>query len=62
MANLEINVLYEKYEYLRDKIGAEALLEDFVQQMSSNALQDYLEDAYKNADIPFDDDEEEDEE
>ena len=56
---MEMNVLYEKYEDLKNQIGAEALLEDFVQQMSSNQLQDLLEDAYKNADIPFDDDEDE---
>ena len=61
MANLDINVLYEKYEYLRDRIGAENLLEDFVQQMTSNQLQDLLEDAYKNADIPFDDEDEDEE-
>ena len=53
MANLDINVLYAKYEEVRDEIGAEALLEDFVQQMSSNQLQDFLEDACKNNDIPF---------
>ena len=61
MANLEIGVLYAKYEYLRDKVGAEDLLEDFVQQMSSNQLQDLLEDAYKHNDIPFDDEDEDEE-
>ena len=62
MANLDINVLYAKYEELRDKVGAEALLEDFVQQMSSNQLQDLLEDAYTNFDMEFDEDSDEDEE
>lgn len=62
MANLDINVLYEKYEELRDKVGAEALLEDFVQQMSSNQLQDLLETAYTNFDMEFDEDSDEDEE
>lgn len=62
MANLDINVLYAKYEELRDNVGAEALLEDFVQQMSSNQLQDFLEDAYKNFDMEFDEDSDEDEE
>ena len=62
MANLDINVLYAKYENLRDLVGAEALLEDFVQQMSSNLLQDLLEDAYKNFGMDFDDDLSEDEE
>lgn len=61
MANLDINVLYAKYEELRDKVGAEALLEDFVQQMSSNQLQDFLEDAYTNFDMEFDEDSDEDE-
>lgn len=60
MANLDINVLYAKYEELRDKVGAEALLEDFVQQMSSNQLQDFLEDAYTNFDMDFDEDSNED--
>ena len=62
MANLDINVLYAKYEELRDKVGAEALLEDFVQQMSSNLLQDLLETAYTNFDMEFDEDSDEDEE
>ena len=62
MANLDINVLYAKYEELRDKVGAEALLEDFVQQMSSNQLQDLLETAYTNFDMEFDEDSDEDEE
>ena len=62
MANLNINVLYAKYEELRDKVGAEALLEDFVQQMSSNQLQDLLETAYTNFDMEFDEDSDEDEE
>ena len=59
MTNLDINVLYAKYEELRDKVGAEALLEDFVQQMSSNQLQDFLEDAYTNFDMDFDEDSDE---
>ena len=62
MANLDINVLYAKYEELRDKVGAEALLEDFVQQMSSNQLQDLLETAYTNFDMEFGEDSDEDEE
>ena len=62
MANLDINVLYAKYEELRDKVGTEALLEDFVQQMSSNLLQDLLETAYTNFDMEFDEDSDEDEE
>ena len=62
MANLDINVLYAKYEELRDKVGAEELLEDFVQQMSSNLLQDLLETAYTNFDMEFDEDSDEDEE
>ena len=62
MENLDINVLYAKYEELRDKVGAEALLEDFVQQMSSNQLQDLLETAYTNFDMEFDEDSDEDEE
>lgn len=64
MANLDINVLYQKYEDLKNQYGADAVLEDFVQQMSSNQLQDLLEQAYANFDIPFDEeeDEEEDEE
>ena len=62
MANLDINVLYAKYEELRDKVGTEALLEDFVQQMSSNQLQDLLETAYTNFDMEFDEDSDEDEE
>lgn len=62
MANLDINVLYAKYEELRDEVGAEALLEDFVQQMSSNQLQDLLETAYTNFDMEFDEDSDEDEE
>lgn len=62
MANLEMNVLYQKYEDLKNVVGADELLEDFVQQMSSNQLQDLLEDAYKNFNIPFgEDDEDEDE-
>lgn len=55
MANLEIGVLYAKYEDLKNQFGADAVLEDFVQQMSSDQLQDLLVDAYKNFDIPFDD-------
>ena len=62
MANLDINVLYAKYEELRDEVGAEALLEDFVQQMSSNQLQDLLETAYTNFDMEFDENSDEDEE
>lgn len=54
MANLDINVLYQKYEDLKNQYGADAVLEDFVQQMSSNQLQDLLEQAYTNFDIPFD--------
>ena len=62
MANLDINVLYQKYEDLKNVVGADELLEDFVQQMSSNQLQDLLEDAYKHFNIPFgEDDEDEDE-
>ena len=61
MERMEMNVLYRKYEELRDLIGAEALLEDFVQQMSDTQLQDLLEDAYKNADIPFGDEDEDEE-
>ena len=52
----------EYYEELRDKVGAEALLEDFVQQMSSNQLQDLLETTYTNFDMEFDEDSDEDEE
>ena len=62
MANLDIKVLYEKYDFLKDRYGAEQVLEEFVQQMSSNQLQDLLEDTYKNWDLIFDEDEEEDEE
>lgn len=62
MANLDIKVLYEKYEFLKDRYGAEQVLEEFVQQMSSNQLQDLLEDTYKHWDLIFDEDEEEDEE
>lgn len=58
MSNYDINTLYTKYEYLKNKFGAEAVLEEFVQQMSSNALQDYLETTYENFDVVFDDDEE----
>ena len=54
MANLGINVLYAKYEELRDQVGAEELLEEFVQEMSSNALQTFLEDACKSFDVDFD--------
>ena len=61
MANLDIKVLYEKYEFLKDRYGAEQVLEEFVQQMSSNQLQDLLKDTYKNWDLIFDEDEEEDE-
>ena len=61
MANLEINELYAKYENLRDLVGAGSLLEDFVQQMSSNQLQDLLEDAYTHFGLEFDDDLSEDE-
>ena len=57
MANLEIGVLYATYEDLKNQFGADAVLEDFVQQMSSDQLQDLLVDAYKNFDIPFDDEE-----
>ena len=56
MENLDINELYAKYENLREQVGAEELLEDFVQQMSSNALQSYLEDACKNFDVDFEED------
>lgn len=59
MANLEINVLYQKYEDLKNVVGADELLEDFVQQMTSNQLQDLLEDAYKHFNIPFDEEEDE---
>ena len=59
MANLDINVLYQKYEDLKNQYGADAVLEDFVQQMSSNQLQDLLEQAYTNFDIPFDEEEDE---
>lgn len=62
MANLDISVLYQKYEDLKNQYGADAVLEDFVQQMSSNQLQDLLEQAYTNFDIPFDEEEDEDEE
>ena len=62
MENLEMSVLYQKYEELKDRVGAEELLEDFVQQMSSNLLQDLLIDAYKNFDIPFGDEEEDEDE
>ena len=58
MENLEMSVLYQKYEDLKDWVGAEELLEDFVQQMSSNLLQDLLIDAYKHFDIPFGDEDE----
>lgn len=46
MENLGINVLYSKYEELKEKVGAEKLLECLVQQMSSNTLQDLLEQAF----------------
>ena len=60
MANLDINELYALYEDLKENVGAEELLEDFVQQMSSNQLQDLLEQSYKNFDLssPFDDEDE----
>lgn len=54
MENLDINVLYAKYENLKEQVGAEELLENFVQQMSSNALQSYLEDSCKDYDVEFD--------
>jgi hypothetical protein len=56
MENLDISVLYAKYENLKEMVSAEDLLENFVQQMSSNALQSYLEDACKDYDIDFEDD------
>ena len=56
MANLDINVLYAKYENLKERVGAESLLEEFVQQMTSNALQEHLEDTCKNFDIDFEED------
>ena len=46
MENLGINVLYSQYEELKEKVGAEKLLECLVQQMSSNTLQDLLEQAF----------------
>ena len=46
MENLGINILYSKYEELKEKVGAEKLLECLVQQMSSNTLQDLLEQAF----------------
>lgn len=46
MENLGINVLYSKYEELKEKVGAEKLLECLIQQMSSNTLQDLLEQAF----------------
>lgn len=54
MANLEIGELYQKYENLKEKYSAEEILEEFVQQMSSDALQSYLEDTCKNFDEDFD--------
>ena len=54
MENLEIGVLYAKYENLKENFSAEEILESFVQQMSSNALQSYLEDTCKEFDVDFD--------
>lgn len=50
----DINELYSKYENLRDKVGAESLLESFVQAMSSDELQENLEFICKEYDEDFD--------
>lgn len=50
----DINELYAKYENLRDRVGAETLLETLVQGMSSDELQTNLEFACKEYDEDFD--------
>lgn len=50
----DINELYSKYENLRDKVGAETLLETLIQGMSSDELQENLEFACKEYDEDFD--------
>lgn len=54
MANLDINVLYAKYENLKEKYSAEKVLEEFVQEMTSNQLQELLEGTCKSFDEDFD--------
>lgn len=53
MANLEIGELYAKYENLKEKYSAEEILEEFVQEMSSNQLQELLEGTCKSFDEDF---------
>ncbi len=54
MANLDINVLYAKYENLKESFSAEVILEEFVQEMTSNQLQELLEGTCKSFDVDFD--------
>ncbi len=54
MENLEMSELYAKYENLKEKYSAEEILEEFVQEMSSNQLQELLEGTCKSFDEDFD--------
>jgi len=53
MENLEIGELYAKYENLKERFSAEEILEEFVQELSSNQLQELLEGTCKSFDVDF---------
>lgn len=54
MEDLDIGELYAKYENLKEWYSAEEILEEFVQEMSSNQLQELLEGTCKSFDVDFD--------
>ena len=50
---MDISVLYDKYEQMKDLMGADALLEELVQGMSSEELEENLRWVDKNNDLDF---------
>lgn len=49
---------YEKYEYLKENFGAEEVLEELVQELSTDKLEEHMNDIAKAFDVDFDEYEE----
>jgi len=48
---MEITELYTIYEKIKDRIGAETMLEEIIQEMDSDQLQEMLEGVSKAYDL-----------